>query len=279
MVGKKTRMFKFIRKTWNPVVGCLHHCYNERCWANLTAGRLRHIDRYKDGFNKPKLIEAELKKRFGKGQLVFVTDMGDLFGQWVPDEWILKVIEAMKNSPEAKFFLETKNPRRYFDFLERLPHNVILSTTIETNRDYRLSKAPPPRERYEAMKELLWHEKHVSVEPVADFDLDVFVSWIHDIGPQRVSVGYDNYNAGFREPSLSKTLKLIDKLEEFTDVERKTLREANTVSKRDIKAKLEEIVKDSHQRKKNGSMSGPLSSLKPYEEYRRKNLNSVLYCQ
>lgn len=75
------RMFDVISKTWNPVIGCLHSC--SYCWARkLVETRLKNSEKYKDGF-MPKLVDKELRKKF-HDQFVFVSDMGDLFGEWVP---------------------------------------------------------------------------------------------------------------------------------------------------------------------------------------------------
>lgn len=226
---KRSRMFHLDGekpiKTWNPVGGCKHHCYGDGCWAAHQAPR---IPRYKDGFDHPKLFTKELTKRFGKGVVVFVSSMGDLFGWWVPKEWIFAVIEAMKQSPDAMFFLETKNPARYLEFIDYLPKNVILSTTIETNRNYNVSSAPSPEARYLAMKEIALLARfkiHISIEPIMDFGLDVLVKMMREINPFLVSVGYDNWNCHLPEPPLEKTMELIRQLEQFTKVERKTLRE------------------------------------------------------
>jgi len=229
---RKSRMFHLNKdrpiKTWNPVVGCKHHCYGDDCWAAIMARRLRHLSQYQHGFDCPALMEEELDKKFRAGDVVFVSSMGDLFGEWVPMEWILRVADAMRKSPDVTFFLETKNPIRYFAFLGILPYNVIFSTTIETNKDYRRSKAPPPYERYRAMFRLPeQYKKHISIEPIMDFDLDILVEWMREIKPALISVGYDNYGCGLPEPPLDKTMALIKELERFTKVERKNLRRSN----------------------------------------------------
>ncbi len=41
---------------------------------------------------------------------------------------------------------------------------------------------------------------------------------IADIAPERVSVGYDNYGNGIVEPSLQKTVDLIEVLDALTEV-------------------------------------------------------------
>jgi len=213
-------------ETWNPVVGCKHGCYGNGCWASLLARRMSHLERYREGFQSPKLVREELTRRFPRNSIVFVTSMGDLWGVWVPDEWIEKVLLATRNSPDTTFFFETKNPARYRDFLDLLPETAILSSTIETNRGYMLSAAPSVEERARAMESLPWPRKHISLEPIVDFDEDILLSWLERIRPIIVSVGYDNYGNGLPEPPLEKTLRLIQDLRSFTRVELKTMREA-----------------------------------------------------
>jgi len=215
-------MFDNITKTWNPVVGCLHNCVY--CWARrLAETKLKDVERYRDGF-VPKLVDKELSKRFHR-QNVFVSDMGDLFGEWVPNEWITRVIDAIKQSPTSNFLFLTKNPGKYLKYVELYPENLVLGATIETNRDYNVSNCPTTYERYKYMRELPFKNKVVSIEPVMDFDLEIFVQWLKDIGPVLVHVGYDNYNNNLPEPLLSKTYQLIDQLRAFTRVKTLTLRE------------------------------------------------------
>jgi len=210
-------------KTWNPVIGCLHNC--SYCWAKRFAlERLGNIEKYKDGF-APKLAENELNKRF-RNQFVFVSDMGDLFGEWVPKEWILRVIVATRNSPSSDFLFLTKNPSRYKEFVHLCRNNIVLGATIETNRSNDFSKAPQVADRAKAMIDLKYSRKYISIEPIVDFDLEIFEEWIEDIAPIHVAVGYDNWNNHLPEPSLSKTLQFIERLNEFTEVREQKLREA-----------------------------------------------------
>jgi len=172
--------------------------------------------------------------RVRKPATIFVVSMGDLFCDAVPDVVIRLVLEAMAESKgPITWFLETKNPARYRHFLNLIPPNTILSTTIEGTDDFdwdgktRLSRAPLPRERYLAFANLDWPRKHVSIEPILGFELDDFVSWIKDIGPERVSIGYDNWGLKLPEPTLEHTLRLIHAIRKLgIEVEIKTLRPA-----------------------------------------------------
>lgn len=218
-------MFEKITKTWNPVIGCLHNC--RYCWARkLAETRLTHMEKYKNGF-KPSITESELEKRFRK-QYVFACDMGDLFGEWVPKEWILKVLSTIRKSPSSHFLFLTKNPKRYFEFLDIFPANLVLGATIETNRDYKFSDAPLVEERYNCLTRLAFHNKMVSIEPIMNFDMEIFVNWIKEISPVVVHVGYANYNQHIPEPTLEKTDKLIKTIRLFTKVKILRLRKRYT---------------------------------------------------
>ena len=224
---KGSKMFNIVGETWNPVTGCPHNC--RYCWARrLALTKLKNSKRYRNGFNTH-FNPEELKKNF-KGGVVFVSDMGDLFADTVKDEWIYKILEHTSKFPNTFFLFLTKKPERYRDFLDYFPDNAILGATIETDDDdlyleNRISGAPLPSIRIKAMKNLVWKLKFVSIEPILDFTNE-FVGHIREISPFMVYVGYDNYNNRLPEPPLKKTLKLIEELNNFTLVIRKTIRPA-----------------------------------------------------
>lgn len=223
------KMFSIVTATWNPISGCLYNC--NYCWArDLALTKLKNSHRYSEGF-KPSLNEKEFRVKFGKGDLIFVSDMGDLFGAFTPEKWIKQVLDHIRQFPEADFLFMTKNPERYLELFPYIPQNAILGATIETTNDEivqtdMVSTAPLPSQRYEAMKALDWTRKIVSVEPILDFDLNIFSEWIEDINPFIVYVGYDNYGHKLREPALKQTAELLSKLSETSLVIRKTIRPA-----------------------------------------------------
>ena len=230
-----TRMFHLVTRTWNPVTGCRHDCVY--CWARkLVETRLSKVTKkYREGF-KPKLHEEELRVEFKPSEFVFVCDMGDLFGGWVPREWILKVLDVVRRFPKTTFLFLTKNPDRYLDFEDILREldNVVLGATIETDNDwmywyYNISRAPQPSGRLLAMRRLRrrgFTNIMISIEPILYFT-DFFAYSIIDIEPAFVYVGYDNYGNKLPEPPLYRTLRLIGILRSHgITVYTKTLRKA-----------------------------------------------------
>lgn len=130
--------------TWNPVTGCLNGC--EYCYARGIANRFGfgayepNIDErvliepavsagkkvpypfnFEPTFHKYRLNEYQNKK----GRNIFVCSMADLFGEWVPNEWIEEVFEACEKSPQHNYLFLTKNPKRYEKILDRyMPPNM-----------------------------------------------------------------------------------------------------------------------------------------------------------
>ncbi len=217
-----------ITRSWNPIVGCRHECVY--CWARrLAEGRLSHLPQYRNGFTSVRIVEKAFNQSFKPGETVFTVDMGDMWGDWVPGEWIKRVLSHASKYPRTVFLFLTKNPKRYHEFLDWLPPNSILGATIETNRDTltaSISRAPPPSERYQYMKTLPWPRKLVSIEPILDFDPETMIEWIKDIQPETVHIGYDNYSNKLPEPPLHKTLRLIRELRRHTQVTLGTIRKA-----------------------------------------------------
>lgn len=124
--------------SWNPVTGCLHDC--EYCYARKIANRFACKSNltYVDGVNPSHLSKIpypfgflptlhpyrlDEPSRKKKGISIFVCSMADLFGEWVPDEWIKKVFDACKRAPQHKYIFLTKNPGRYINLLSDLRDN------------------------------------------------------------------------------------------------------------------------------------------------------------
>ena len=121
-------------RTWNPITGCLHGC--EYCYAKKIARRFgslmedgilgevasRQETSYPFGFD-PTLHHYRLNEptKIKTPQVVFVGSMADMFGNWVPDDWLKQVLEACVSAPWHTYIFLTKNAERLETM--RLPQN------------------------------------------------------------------------------------------------------------------------------------------------------------
>lgn len=190
--------------SWNPVTGCQHGC--DYCYARRMAQRftpketdnwndctqpgnglheIRHMvstgGAWKYGF-APTLHSARLSEPLWvkKPSRVFVCSMADLFGDWVPNEWIYQVLAACEAAPQHQYLFLTKNPERYNRiFKERLflgnekikPHaNWWLGATFGTAIDTIYSRV-----HLLTLHEEGWHT-WVSAEPLLE---DITPYWAH----------------------------------------------------------------------------------------------------
>lgn len=152
--------------TWNPVTGCFHpcrltYCYNtikstsplnrfgavyidengkkacEKDWQSRQTHEC-HISKkgeiYPYGYD-PTFYPHRLNEPFKtkKPARIFSVDTGDLFGKWVPADWITQTIEVVEKCPRHTFQFLTKNPGRLLDIA--FPDNSWVGVSINTNRD------------------------------------------------------------------------------------------------------------------------------------------------
>jgi DNA repair photolyase len=216
-----TKMFKVNGKpmrTYNPFTGCRFEC--TCCWARRQAeGRLRRLAKYRNGF-APTFHPEELQKKFNPGEFIFVSDMGDI--SFAPYKDQLAILDRVSQFPDTRFFFQSKNPAILIQLGCYAKPNIYLGTTIETNRDYHITKAPPPAERCAEMRCLQHKHKFISIEPILDFDLEVLVRWMAWIQPEMVEIGADNHHCYLSEPGWEKVEALLATLEKFVpQVERK----------------------------------------------------------
>lgn len=147
--------------TWNPVTGCLHEC--SYCYARDIANRF-----YKQGFepsfypgrlacpkntNAPKAAEADPSYKN-----VFTCSMADLFGGWVPEQWINVVLAEVAANPQWNFLLLTKFAKRLPNF--QFPKNAWVGTSVDCQARVKSAE--------DAFEKLKCGTKWLSVEPMLE---------------------------------------------------------------------------------------------------------------
>ena len=125
---------EWARWSWNPVTGCKHNC--DYCYARDIANRF-YDEKFEPTF-RPERLTAPINTKLPdnptlRDKGVFVCSMADLFGDWVPEEWIIQILNVCKENPQWNFIFLTKNPKRLLDF--EFPNNAWVGTTVdEQNR-------------------------------------------------------------------------------------------------------------------------------------------------
>lgn len=166
--------------SWNPVTGCNGGC--SYCYAKDIA--MRFTGHFKPEFHKDRLNAAANTKPISGikgGSRVFVCSMADLFGSWVPNEWISSVIKVVESNPQWTFVFLTKNPRRYESVT--FPDNAWIGATVDTQARVK------DTEKY--MERAVAEFKFVSCEPLLEKvefkNPEIFDAFI--IGGQSASSG------------------------------------------------------------------------------------------
>ena len=165
---------------WNPVTGCLHNC--KYCYAREIANQGRMSDLYPVGFTPlfhPERLDAPKNTSVPKEAVqdprlkrVFVCTMADLFGRWVPDEWIEKVFASCIANFEWDYLFLTKFPQRYVSLT--LPPTAWIGTTVD--QQYRVKIAEEAFRKIHGVR-YKWLSLEPLLEPLEFSDLSMF-DWI-----------------------------------------------------------------------------------------------------
>ncbi|MHB1038379.1 MAG: DUF5131 family protein [Pirellulales bacterium] len=217
-------------KTWSPFKGCRFDC--AYCKPSFQTQAKRQKRNCLQCYRYVPHYHEERLERIPSAEIVFVCGNADI--SFCKASFTRRIIDAIRRHnarcPYKTYYLQSKKPEYLAQFLSEFPKNVILVTTLETNRDegYRaISKAPAPTVRYKQFKALDYPRKVLTIEPVVDFDLKPFARWIMELYPEYVWIGYNSRPKAvtFPEPRPEKLQQLIDMLVEAgIEVRGKTLR-------------------------------------------------------
>jgi ParB/RepB/Spo0J family partition protein len=172
---------EWARWSWNPVTGCLHNC--PYCYARDLA------EKYYPQKFEPSIVPEALSAPVNAAppkeaatdlglKNIFTCSMADLFGNWVPKEWIEAVLGITRQAKQWNFLMLTKFPQRLAEF--EFPDNVWTGTTVDCQARVAVAER--------AMRQVKSAVKWVSIEPMIEpitMDFSV-VQWVV-IGGARAS--------------------------------------------------------------------------------------------
>ena len=145
--------------TWNPITGCLNgcpYCYarklaygrlRSRYLANRTIAGIEHIPLDREGmamllqrqtdpfyprFWQNRIDELYFAPVNQQAKGIFVCDMGELFGVWIPREWQEEIFDCIKLNPQHRFYLLTKQPQNLIKF-SPFPPNCYIGVSVTRN--------------------------------------------------------------------------------------------------------------------------------------------------
>lgn len=169
--------------SWNPVTGCLHDC--PYCYARDIANRF-YAQKFAPSFLPDRLSAPSNTKspnldaitdpvlRMAKRN-VFVCSMADLFGKWVPAEWIEAVLQQAWDNPQWTFLFLTKFPIRMAEF--QFPKNSWIGTTVD--KQYTVDRAEKAftKIRNGGYEGIAWLSCEPMMERLSFNSLDMF-DWV-----------------------------------------------------------------------------------------------------
>lgn len=203
-------------KTWSPFKGCKFDCIY--CVPSFQKQAKRQMHNCMDCYNYIPHFHQDRLSKIPSSKIVFVCGNADI--SFADSAQLTQIIDAINDYnrkhpfADKTFYMQSKSPSCLEPFLGKLPKNVIILTTLETNRDNgydKISKAPVPSERYRQLLALKYPRKVVTIEPLLDFDVEVFAEWIQNIKPEYVWLGFNSKDKPILpEPSPDKVKAFAD---------------------------------------------------------------------
>ena len=137
----KTHKIEWTEKTWNPSAGCTKvssGCKN--CYAETMAKRLQGsgVVGYENGFKfntVPSRLNDPLKRK--KPTVYFVNSMSDIFHEDMPEDYLDRIFDVIKNTPQHTYQILTKRADRMLQYLSvrAIPKNIWLGVSVENRKE------------------------------------------------------------------------------------------------------------------------------------------------
>jgi protein gp37 len=186
--------------TWNPTIGCTKvtaGCKN--CYAEVMARRLQAIGvkGYENGFDFTVLPDRFLQPfSVKKPTRFFVNSMSDLFHEKMSFEYLDKIFDTIRDTPQHNYQILTKREQKLKRYFEKrtVPANVWLGVTVEDEK---------VKHRIDVLKTIDASIRFLSIEPlIGDVGL-LDLSEIHWV----IVGGESGPNARLMNPDWPKSIQ------------------------------------------------------------------------
>lgn len=172
----KYSKIEWTEATWNPSVGCDKVTAGCKfCYAETMAKRLMRMGApgYENGFDF-KLLPERLDgpKKIKRPTKFFVNSMSDLFHEKMPFDFLDRVFDTIRATPQHTYQILTKredNLVRYFAD-RSVPDNVWLGVTVEIAKK---------KNRIDALRSIDAKIRFLSIEPLLENIGELDLSDIH----------------------------------------------------------------------------------------------------
>ncbi len=152
-------------KTWNPITGCTKISEGcKHCYAEVMAKRLQGMGKpkYINGFSVTPHPDALNEPLYWSNScMIFVCSMSDIFHQDVPFDFIDKVFDVIRNTPQHNYQILTKRAERMAEYFSTriIPRNVWIGVTVE---------AAKTKNRIDYIRNLKATVRFISCEPLLE---------------------------------------------------------------------------------------------------------------
>lgn len=227
---KKSNMYSLSVKQLNLHVGCEYECSyckpsfqrmlkrfgKKRCQQCYRYAPHQHLERTKHALPRTDFM-----------QFIFLNSSGDV--SFCPTPELQRMMDWVGQHPNRTFLMQSKNPRTFSRV--KIPENVILGTTVETDRHYftdlaeriyapnekqrvvsymQISHAPHPLQRVSEFAAINHKLKMLTYEPILYFNTEGMIKIAEQIQPCMIWLGMDSrpQENKLPEPSLEKVREL-----------------------------------------------------------------------
>jgi DNA repair photolyase len=209
-------MYDWVSHTWNCILGeCPHRCLY--CYVK-TSRWTRDNPLYKGPL---RFNLKDEKINLGSDKTIFVCHTNDLF---LADKYhIIEVLKLCNLYSGNKYIFQTKDPLAALKYYFLFPEGSYLGTTIETDKEFKISNAPPIESRLAGIRQAkkdFGIKTFITVEPILSFT-PYFAAAIKNADPDWINIGADSKYCNLPEPTKDELIDFIDALRILSVVIRK----------------------------------------------------------